>query len=113
MRVKRGTVRHAKHKNIIKKAKGYIGRKKSVFKLAKQAVLKAGQNSYHDRRKKKGVFRALWIVKINAAVRQHDMSYSQFMKKLSEAKIELDRKQLAHMAEFEPQAFEAIVAKVK
>lgn len=113
MRVKRGTVRRAKHKVILKKAKGYIGRRKSVFKLAKQAILKAGQFSYRDRRNKKRDFRALWIVKINAAARQFDMSYSVFMKKLSESKIDLNRKMLAEIAEKDPNTFKAIVEKLK
>jgi large subunit ribosomal protein L20 len=113
MRVKRGTVRKAKHKVILKKAKGYTGRRKSVFKLAKQALLKAGQFSYRDRKNKKRDFRALWIVKINAAARQFDMSYSVFMKKLADAKIDLNRKMLADLAENEPQAFEAIAKKLK
>lgn len=113
MRVKRGTVRHAKHKKIIKLAKGYVGRKKSVFKLAKQAVYKAGQHAFRDRRNKKRTFRALWIIKINAGVRQFGLSYSTFMKKLADAKIELDRKMLADLAENEPKAFEAVVDKVK
>lgn len=113
MRVKTGTTRSAKHKKIIKLAKGYQGRRKSVYKLAKQAVIKAGQYAYRDRRVKKRTFRALWIVKINAAVRQFDMSYSVFITKLSEAKIEIDRKILAQLAEKEPKAFEAIVKKIK
>ncbi len=113
MRVKRGTVRHAKHKKIIKLAKGYVGRKKSVFKLAKQAVYKAGQHAFRDRRNKKRTFRALWIIKINAGVRQFGMSYSTFMKKLTDAKIELDRKMLSDLAENEPKAFEAVVDRVK
>ncbi len=113
MRVKRGTVRKAKHKVILKKAKGYTGRRKSVFKLAKQAILKAGQFSYRDRKNKKRDFRALWIVKINAAARQFDMSYSVFMKKLADAKIDLNRKMLANLAENEPKAFEAIAKKIK
>lgn len=113
MRIKRGIVRRAKHKKILKLAKGYQGRRKSVFKLAKQAVLKAGQYSYRDRKVRKREMRALWIVKLNAAVRQFGMSYSVFMKKLSDAKIDLDRKTLAHLAQYEPQAFEEIVKKVK
>lgn len=113
MRVKRGTVRHAKHKKIIKKAKGYIGRRKSVFKLAKQASLKAGQYAYRDRKKNKSNFRAIWIVKINAAARSYGMSYSQFMNKLAIAKIEINRKHLAFLAEHEPIAFKAIVEKLK
>ncbi len=113
MRVKTGVVRRAKHKNILKKAKGYIGRRKSVFKLAKQAVIKAGQYAYRDRRNKKRDFRALWIVKINAAVRQFDMSYSVFIKKLAEAKIKLNRKMLADFAQNEPETFKAIVKELK
>lgn len=113
MRVKRGTVRRAKHKVILKKAKGYTGRRKSVFKLAKQAVQKAGQYAYRDRRNKKRDFRALWIVKINAAARQFDMSYSVFIKKLADAKIDLNRKILADLAENEPETFKAIAEKVK
>jgi len=113
MRVKRGTVRRAKHKVILKKAKGYTGRRKSVFKLAKQALLNAGQFSYRDRRNKKRDFRSLWIVKINAAARQFDMSYSVFMKKLSDAKIDLNRKMLADIAENQPETFKAIAEKVK
>jgi len=112
MRVKRGTVRHAKHKKIIKLAKGYQGRRKSVFKLAKQAVIKAGQYAYRDRRVKKRDFRALWISIINAAVRQHGMSYSVFMNKLTTAKIDLNRKHLADLAENHPDAFEAIFKKI-
>lgn len=113
MRVKRGIVRHAKHKKVLKSAKGYIGRKKSVFKLAKQASLKAGQNAYRDRKKKKSTFRSLWIVKINAAARAQGYSYSEFMKKLTDANITLNRKHLAHLAEFQPEAFKEIIKKVK
>lgn len=113
MRVKRGVVRHLKHKKIIKKAKGYQGRRKSVFKLAKQAVIKAGQYAYRDRRVKKRVFRSTWIVKINAAVREYDMSYSVFMKKLTDAKIEIDRKILSNMITTDPAAFKALMAKIK
>lgn len=113
MRVKRGTVRRAKHKKIIKKAKGYKGRKKSVFKLAKQAVTRAGQYAYRDRRNKKRDMRSLWIIKINASTRQFDLSYSTFIKKLADKKIEINRKILADLAENEPKAFEAIVKEVK
>jgi large subunit ribosomal protein L20 len=112
MRVKRGVARRAKHKKIIKKAKGYTGRRKSVFKLAKQAVLKAGQYAYRDRRNKKRTFRALWIIRLNAAVRAHGMSYSVFVNKLKESKIALNRKLLADIATNEPKAFEAIVKKI-
>lgn len=113
MRVKTGIARHANHKSIIKKAKGYIGRRKSVFKLAKQAVIKAGQYSYRDRRVKKRTFRALWILRINAALTEYGISYSEFMGKLIKSKIELDRKMLADMAANNKNAFEAIVHKVK
>lgn len=113
MRVKTGVVRRAKHKTILKKAKGYIGRRKSVFKLAKQAVIKAGQYAYRDRRNKKRDFRALWIVKINAAVRQFDMSYHEFIKKLSDSNIIINRKILADFAQNEPETFKAIVKELK
>lgn len=113
MRVKRGVVRHANHKKIIKQAKGFSGRRKSVFKLAKQAVLKSGQYKYRDLRKKKSQFRASWIVKINGAIRQYGISYSDFIKKLSVAKIELNRKMLANLAQNEPASFKTIVEKLK
>ncbi len=113
MRVKRGTVRHSKHKKIIKMAKGYQGRRHSVFKLAKQAVLKAGQHAYRDRRVKKRDFRNLWILNINAAIRKYDMSYSVFMNKLSTKNIELNRKVLADIANNEPKVFEAIVKTIQ
>lgn len=113
MRVKRGVVRRAKHNKILKQAKGYRGRRKSVFKLAKQAILKAGQYAYRDRKNKKRVFRSQWIVTLNAAVRQYDLSYSVFIKKLADSKIEINRKLLAELAQKNPSAFEAIVAKIK
>lgn len=113
MRVKTGVVRRAKHKTILKKAKGFSGRRKSVFKLAKQAVIKAGQYAYRDRRNKKRDFRALWIVKINAAARQYGMSYSQFIKKLADSEIQINRKILADFAQNEPETFKAIVEKLK
>jgi large subunit ribosomal protein L20 len=113
MRVKRGTVRHAKHKKIIKLAKGYQGRRKSVFKLAKQAVYKAGQHAYKHRRTKKRDFRALWIIKMNAGVRAFGLSYSEFINKLKENKIILNRKVLSDLAENHPESFEAVVKKVK
>jgi len=112
MRVKRGVVRHAKHKKIIKQAKGYTGRRKSVFKLAKQAVLKAGQFAYRDRKNKKRTFRSAWIVKINAALTEYNLSYSVFIKKLSDAKIIIDRKIMAQLIDKEPNTFKAIVEKV-
>jgi len=113
MRVKTGIVRHANHKKIIKSAKGYIGRRKSVFKLAKQAFLKAGQYSYRDRRVKKRTMRALWITRLNAAIRAYGLSYSEFIKKLSDSKIEINRKLLSEIAQKEPKTFEAIVNKIK
>ena len=113
MRVKRGTVRRAKHKKIIKLAKGYKGRKKSVFKLAKQAVQKAGQHAYKHRKTKKREFRALWIIKVNAAARALGISYSEFIKRLSDKKIVLNRKMLADLAEHHPKTFEAVIKKVK
>lgn len=113
MRVKTGIVRRANHKKIIKQTKGYIGRRKSVFKLAKQAVIKAGQYSYRDRRAKKRTMRALWIVKLNAAVRMQGLTYSEFIKKMTEKNITINRKVLSDLAVKEPAAFAAIVAKVK
>ena len=113
MRVKRGVVRHAKHKKIIKSAKGYTGRRKSVFKLAKQAILKAGQFAYRDRKNKKRVFRSAWIVKINAALVEYGISYSVFIKKLSDAKITIDRKIMSDLIDKDPKSFKAIVDKVK
>ncbi|MFA5926899.1 MAG: 50S ribosomal protein L20 [Patescibacteria group bacterium] len=111
MRVKRGTTRHAKHKKIIKLAKGYQGRRKSVFKLAKQAVYKAGQHAYRDRRVKKRVFRALWIQQINSAARAMGLNYSTLMKKFADANITLDRKMLADIAENQPAVFKELVEK--
>lgn len=113
MRVKRGTVRADKHKKILKLAKGYKGRRKSVFKLAKQAVIKAGQYSYRDRRVKKRDFRSAWIVKINGAVRKFGLSYSEFISLLAKKEIIINRKILADLAENEPKAFEAIVKEVQ
>ena len=109
MRVKRGTVRHAKHKKIIKAAKGYIGRRKSVFKLAKQAVMKAGKYAYRDRRVKKREFRSLWIVRINAFLSDKGISYSDFMHKLAEKKIGLNRKMLSDLAATSPKVFEQVL----
>lgn len=113
MRVKRGTARHAKHKKVIKLAKGYVGRRKSVFKLAKQAVIKAGQYAYRDRRVKKREVRSIWIIKINAALKGFDLSYSKFIHLLADKKIVLNRKILADLAENEPKTFEAVVKEVK
>jgi len=113
MRVKTGITRRANHKTVLKKAKGYLGRRRSVFKLAKQAVIKAGQYAYRDRKNNKRNFRALWIVRIGAALKPFELSYSRFIAALSENKIEIDRKILADLAKDEPRAFEAVVKKVK
>ncbi|MCX7901479.1 MAG: 50S ribosomal protein L20, partial [Burkholderiaceae bacterium] len=97
-RVKRGVTARARHKKVLAQAKGYTQRRKSVFRVAKQAVMKAGQYAYRDRRQKKRVFRALWIARINAAARAQGLSYSTFMAGLKRAAIELDRKVLADLA---------------
>ena len=112
-RVKRGVTARARHKKVIALAKGYRGRRKNVYRVAKQAVMKAGQYAYRDRRNKKRVFRALWIARINAAARQNEMTYSKFMNGLKKASIEIDRKVLADLVVFDKPAFAAIVAKAK
>lgn len=112
-RVKRGVTARARHKKIIAAAKGYRGRRNNVFRIAKQAVMRAGQYAYRDRRNKKRVFRALWITRINAGAREHGMTYSVFINGLKKASIELDRKVLADMAVTDKAAFAAIVNQVK
>ena len=112
-RVKRGVTAHARHKKILALAKGYRGRRKNVFRIAKQAVMKAGQYAYRDRRTRKRVFRQLWIARINAASRNAGVTYSKFMAGLKKLQIEIDRKVLADMAVNDPAAFDSIVAKVK
>jgi large subunit ribosomal protein L20 len=112
-RVKRGVTARARHKKIIDLAKGYRGRRNNVYRVAKQAVMRAGQYAYRDRRNKKRVFRRLWIARINAAVRQYDMTYSVFINGLKRSHIELDRKVLADMAVLDKPAFAAIVNQVK
>ena len=114
-RVKRGTTTHARHAKVIKAAKGYYGRRKNTFRTATQAVDKARQYAYRDRRVRKREFRALWIQRINAAVRSHDaaLTYSRFINGLSLAGIEVDRKVLADLAVREPEAFGAIVAQAQ
>ncbi len=102
-----------RRKKIMKRTKGYFGRRKNVWTVSKNAYEKGLEYAYRDRRKKKAEFRALWIQRINAAVRQHGMSYSEFMGKLSESGIEINRKVLADLAMNDPKAFEAIVNKVK
>ena len=112
-RVKRGVTARARHKKILALAKGYRGRRKNVYRIAKQAVMKAGQYAYRDRRTRKRVFRALWIARINAASRGMGITYSRFMAGMKKAEIEIDRKMLAELAVKDPAAFSAIVAKVK
>jgi large subunit ribosomal protein L20 len=112
-RVKRGVTARARHKKVLAQAKGYTQRRKSVFRVAKQAVMKAGQYAYRDRRQKKRVFRALWIARINAAVREQGLTYSAFIAGLKRAAIEIDRKVLADMAVLDKPGFAAIVDKVK
>ena len=112
-RVKRGVTAKARHKKIMKQAKGYYGARSRVYRVAKQAVIKAGQYAYRDRRQKKRQFRALWITRINAAARECGLSYSRFIDGLKKAGIELDRKVLADMAVHDKQAFAAIAEQVK
>ena len=112
-RVKRGVTARARHKKVIAAAKGYRGRRGNVYRVAKQAVMRAGQYAYRDRRAKKRVFRSLWIARINAAVREHGITYSRFINGLNRASIDLDRKVLADLAVTDKPAFAAIVARVK
>jgi large subunit ribosomal protein L20 len=112
-RVKRGVTARAKHKKVLEKAKGFRGRRGNVFRIANEAVMRAGQYAYRDRRNKKRVFRALWITRINAAVREHGMSYSVFMNGLKKAEITVDRKILADIAVFDKPAFAQFVEKAR
>lgn len=112
-RVKRGVTANARHKKILKLAKGYSGARSRTYRVAKQAVIKAGQYAYRDRRQKKRQFRALWIVRINAASRECGLSYSQLINGLKKAAIELDRKVLADMAVHDKPAFEAVAERAK
>ncbi|MBD8066380.1 50S ribosomal protein L20 [Devosia sp. PTR5] len=112
-RVKRGVTAHARHKKVLKAAEGYYGRRKSTIRIAKQAVEKAGQYAYRDRRVKKRNFRALWIQRINAAVRDHGLTYNRFIDGLSKAEVAVDRKVLSDLAITQPEAFAALVAKAK
>ena len=112
-RVKRGVTSHAKHKKVLDQAKGFYGRRKNTIRVAKQAVEKSMQYAYRDRKNKKRTFRALWIQRINAAVREFGLTYSRFIDGLSRAGIEIDRKVLSDIAIHEPEAFKAIVEKVK
>jgi large subunit ribosomal protein L20 len=112
-RVKRGVTTHARHRKVIKAAKGYYGRRKNTFRIANQAVEKAGQYAYRDRKTRKRNFRALWIQRINAAAREHGMTYGRFIHGLAQAGIEVDRKVLADLAVREPDAFESLVNKAR
>ena len=112
-RVKRGVQARRRHKKILKQAKGYYGARSRVFRVAKQAVIKAGQYAYRDRRQRKRQFRALWIALINAAARINGVSYSRFIAGLKKANIEIDRKVLADLAVYEQAAFTAVVEKAK
>ncbi len=112
-RVKRGVVARASHKKVLALAKGYRGRRKNVYRIAKQAVMKAGQYAYRDRRTRKRVFRQLWIARINAASRGLGLTYSKFIAGIKKASIEIDRKVLADMAVNDPAAFASIVEKAK
>lgn len=112
-RVKTGTVRKARHKKILGEAKGYYGARSRLFRTANQAVEKAGQYAYRDRKARKREFRKLWIQRINAAVREHGMTYSVFIGALTKAGIEIDRKMLADLAAREPESFAAIIEKAK
>jgi len=112
-RVKRGVTARARHKKVLDLAKGYRGRRKNVYRIAKEAVMKAGQYAYRDRRQKKRQFRVLWIARINAAARECGLSYSVFMNGLKKAEIEVDRKVLADIAIFDKPAFAKIVEQAK
>ena len=112
-RVSRGVTSKARHRKILKRAKGYYGRRKNVFRVAVQAVERGMQYAYRDRRKRKSDFRGLWIQRINAGVRMHGMTYSQFINGLKKATIEIDRKILAELAVNQPKAFKALVEKAQ
>ena len=112
-RVKRGVTARAKHKKVLAKAKGFRGRRGNVFTIAKEAVMKAEQYAYRDRRQRKRQFRALWIARINAAVREHGMTYSAFMNGLKKAAIDIDRKVLADLAVADKAAFAQIASQAK
>ena len=112
-RVKRGVTARARHKKILALAKGYRGRRKNVYRIAKQAVMKAGQYAYRDRRQRKRQFLTLWIARINAAARELGLSYSKFMNGVKKAAIEIDRKVLADLAVFDKPAFAKIVEQAK
>ncbi len=112
-RVKRGVTARARHKKVLDLAKGYRGRRKNVYRIAKEAVMKAGQYAYRDRRQRKRQFRTLWIARINAAAREQGLSYSVFMNGLKKAAVSIDRKVLADIAVFDKNAFVQIVGQAK
>jgi large subunit ribosomal protein L20 len=112
-RVKRGVTAHAKHKKVLKAAKGYYGRRKNTIRVAKQAVEKANQYAYRDRKRRKRTFRALWIQRLNAAVRPFGLTYSRFIHGLDKSGLLVDRKVLSDLAIHEPAAFEAVVQKAR
>lgn len=112
-RVKRGVTAHARHKKVLEKAKGYRGARSKIYRVAKQAVTKAGQYAYRDRRQRKRQFRALWIARINAGARENGMSYSVFMNGLKKASIEIDRKILSDIAIFDKAAFTSLVEQAR
>ncbi|HUF19585.1 MAG TPA: 50S ribosomal protein L20 [Burkholderiales bacterium] len=112
-RVKRGVTARARHKKVLEQAKGFRGRRKNVYRVAKQAVMKAGQYAYRDRRNKKREFRALWIVRINAAAREFGLTYSTLINGLKKAQVEVDRKVLADIAVFDRAAFEKIATQAR
>ena len=112
-RVKRGVTAHARHKKVLKAAKGYYGRRKNTIRVAKQAVEKAGQYAYRDRKTRKRNFRSLWIQRINAATREHGMTYGRFIDGLNKAGVEVDRKVLSDLAIHQPDAFKALVEKAQ
>jgi len=112
-RVKRGVIAHARHKKVLDAAKGYRGRRKNVYRIAKEAVMKAGQYAYRDRRQRKRQFRVLWIARINAGARECGLTYSRFMNGLKKSAVEVDRKVLADLAVFDKPAFARFVEMAK
>lgn len=112
-RVKRGVTARARHKKVLEQAKGYRGRRKNVYRVAKEAVMKAGQYAYRDRRQRKRQFRALWIARINAGAREFGLTYSRFMNGLKKAAIDIDRKVLADLAVFDKPAFGKLAERAK
>jgi len=112
-RVKRGVVARRRHRKVLSRAKGYYGARRKVFRVAKQAVIKAGQYSYRDRRQRKRDFRSLWIQRINAAAREHGLSYSRFINGLKRADVAIDRKVLADLAVHDKAAFKALAEKAQ